>query len=88
MFNLNAELENGSQSADLPYYIASIYAIRGNRDQAIRWLQKAETMNWADYAMLEFGPYFMSYRKDAGIISIVQRLKSNAERLRQRSANR
>lgn len=84
MFNLNAEIEQGSQSADLPYYIASIHAIRGNRTQALEWLQKAMDKKWVDHTMIEYGPYFLKYRTDSDFLKIVQFLKFQTEAMRKK----
>lgn len=81
-FNLNTELENGSQSADLPYYIASISAIRGKADEATAWLEKAMARGWTDHAMLEYGPYFAGIRSDAKVQSIISQLKEESRRMR------
>ena len=84
LYNLNAELQNGSQSSELPYYIAAIHAIRGNRDQALAWLQKAIEKKWADHAMIEFGPYFATYRADPAFVKMVQLLKVKTEEMRRK----
>ncbi len=55
--NLN-EIKNGSQDKNLPFHIAAIYAIRGQREQALKWLKKAIDAKWIDYAQLQHGPWF------------------------------
>ncbi len=75
MNDLNAEIAAGSQSVDLPYYMASVHAIRGNKAGALEWLQKAIDVKWVDHAMIEFGPYFVKYRNDPAFQEIVRQLK-------------
>jgi tetratricopeptide (TPR) repeat protein len=89
MYNFKTDLENGSQSADLPYYIAAVHAIRGERAEALTWIRKAMERNWLDHAMIEFGPYFTRYRNDKEFKEIVALLKSKTERmLKEVSTNR
>jgi TolB-like protein/Flp pilus assembly protein TadD len=88
MFNLNSSIEKGSQSADLPYYIAAIYAIRGNRAQSLEWLQKAIDKKWLDYAMIEHGPYFARYRTDPAFLNLVKQLKAKTDRMLKEAATR
>jgi DUF2075 family protein len=53
------EIKNWSRSIDPMFYIASIYAIRGNKEQAVFWLQKANELNWIDQAKIMNGRYFV-----------------------------
>ena len=86
MFNLNTEIEKGSQSADLPYYIASIHAIRENREPALEWLRIAIDKKWVDHAMIEFGPYFVKFRSDPAFVDIVKQLKKRTEEMRKQAS--
>jgi len=82
MNNLMTEVDHGSQSADLPYYIASIYAIRGNREKALEWLQRAIDQGWVDYAMIEFGPYLKRYLQDSAFVIIATQLRKKTSAMR------
>lgn len=86
MFTLTSEWERGAQSVDLPYYIAAVHAIRGNRDKSLEWLQKAVDRKWNDYAMIEFGPYFKRYRTEKAFIDIMESLKSKTNKMRTEAA--
>lgn len=86
MFTLTSEWERGAQSVDLPYYIAAVHAIRGNRDKSLDWLQKAVDRKWNDYAMIEFGPYFKRYRTEKAFIDIMESLKSKTSQMRTEAA--
>lgn len=82
LYNFNVEIEKGSQSADLPYYIASVHAIRGNSEKALLWLRKAMEKNWTDYTMIEQGPYFKTLRADPDFQRIIAELRQQCSKLR------
>jgi len=81
--NLN-ELKNGSQDKSTPFNIAGIYAIRGQREDALHWLTKAIEADWIDYAQLEHGPWFIKYRNDPGLITKVEQLTKKTKEMRQK----
>jgi tetratricopeptide (TPR) repeat protein len=73
------EIENGSKSFEPPFYISSIYAIRGNKSQSLIWLQKAIDLNWIDYAKILYGPYFTKYKNDPDFINKVEMVRKKAD---------
>ncbi len=85
MNNLMAEVSQGSESMDLPYYIAAIYAIRGNQELSLQWLQKAIDHNWVDYAQLVHGPYFSHYRTNPDFQAKVQHLRVKTEAMKKKA---
>jgi len=85
--NLN-EINKGSQDKNLPFNIAGIYAIRGQREEALHWLTKAIDSNWIDYAQLQYGPWFAKYRKDPDVISKVMLLAKKTEEMQQKAKSR
>ena len=80
------EIRNGSKSFDPPFYIASIYAIRGNKEQALLWLQKAIELNWIDHVKIVHGPYFEQFRTDPDVLKIVDQLRKKTETMRARAS--
>ena len=66
------KLRNGSPDDDPPFYIAGIYAIRGQREEALHWLKKAMDANWIDYAQVQHGPWFVKYRNDPDVIALLE----------------
>jgi tetratricopeptide (TPR) repeat protein len=70
---LDRLLEESEQSYVPPYAIALIYTGLGNRDEALRWLQKAriEQGHWRGW--LELTPELDSLRADPRFIEILQR---------------
>lgn len=79
MENNLAEIRNGSKSFDPPFYIASIYAIRGNKEQSLIWLQKAIDLNWVDYAKILYGPYFTKYKNDSDFLKKVELVRKKTD---------
>ena len=79
------EINGGSKSVDLPFYVASIHAIRGNRDQALSWLQKAIDLSWVDVAKVEKGPYFEKLKSDPELLKMMARLREKIEVMRQKA---
>jgi TolB-like protein/Flp pilus assembly protein TadD len=79
------EIKNGSQDQSPPFHIAAIYAIRGQRNEALQWLKKAIDANWIDYAQLEHGPWFARYRNDPEVISQIKMLTRKTEEMRKRA---
>jgi len=82
--NLN-EIKNGSQDKNPPFHIAAIYAIRGQRDEALKWLRKAIDANWIDYAQLQHGPWFVKYRDDPEVVAQIKMLTRKTEEMRKRA---
>jgi hypothetical protein len=82
--NLN-EIKNGSQDDEPPFYIAGIYAIRGQRKEVLHWLTKAIEANWIDYAQVMHGPWFVKYRDDPEMIMKIDLLRKKTEEMRQKA---
>lgn len=76
------EFRHGSKSFEPPFYIASIYAIRGNKEQSLIWLQKAIDLNWIDHAKIVHGPYFAKFKTDPDLLKIIDRVREKTEAMR------
>ena len=79
------EIKNGSADDEPPFYVAAIYAIRGQREEALRWLGRAVESKWIDYAQIEHGPWFVNYRNDPMVKVELDRLRKKAEAMRKRA---
>lgn len=79
------EVKNGSQDDDPPFYIAGIYAIRGQRDQSLEWLSKAIDANWIDYAEFNNSPWFKQYRMDPEFVALVDTVKKKVQAMRRKA---
>lgn len=79
------EVNTGSQDDDPRFYIAGIYAIRGQREQALQWLDKAIEANWIDYAQVEYGPWFAKYRKDPDVVAKLNAVRKKTDVMRRKA---
>lgn len=82
MENNMHEIAGGSRSFDLPFYVASIYAIRGNRQQTLTWLQRAIDMQWVDHAKVVHGPYFQRFKDDPELMKMIARVRAKTDSMR------
>lgn len=76
------EVNNGSKSFEPPFYLAAIYAIKGNRTKSLEWLHRAIEMHWVDYAKFYYGPYFRLYKSDPEFLSLINKVKENVQSMR------
>ena len=76
------EIKKESQSFEPRFYIAGIYAIRGNKEQSLLWLQKAIDFNWIDYAHVLHGPYFSNFRTDPAFLEKVEAVRRKSDEMR------
>ncbi|MEJ1240489.1 tetratricopeptide repeat protein [Chryseolinea sp. T2] len=86
MENNMQEIGTGSKSFDLPFYVASVYAIRGNREQALTWLQKAIDLNWVDHAKVIHGPYFQMFKDDPELVQMMTKIRAKTDSMRTKAA--
>jgi TolB-like protein/Flp pilus assembly protein TadD len=80
-----SEIEISPQDDDPPFYIAGIYAIRGQRELALQYLDKAIEANWIDYAQVQHGPWFVKYRNDPEVIAKVETLRRKSDVMRKKA---
>ncbi|MEO6155265.1 MAG: hypothetical protein ABIP16_06010, partial [Thermomonas sp.] len=70
---LEALIEKHSQ--DFPYRIAEVYAWRGERDQAIAWLDRAYTQHDRLLRFLKFDPLLRSLGDDPRYAALLKKMK-------------
>jgi len=75
------EIKNGSKSIDVPFAIASIYAIKGNREKSLEWLNRAVGMHWIDYAKFLHGPYFVRYKNDPEFLHVINQVQGRVKEM-------
>jgi eukaryotic-like serine/threonine-protein kinase len=78
------ERTEGSELPDVPLEIAAIHAVRGERDEAIRWLESAYQAGWRLFRELDRDPFFASLRADPDYRRIRQRMEEDVRAMRQR----
>ncbi|PYR47350.1 MAG: hypothetical protein DMF89_19095 [Acidobacteria bacterium] len=81
-------LSAGSDSPYLPAELAAVTTIRGDRNSALEWLERAYFAGHRDYGVLERDPIFESLRPDSRFRDLTQRMKNDVAAMRQRAADR
>ena len=68
---------NVGTAASINYYwLASVYAARGEKEKSLAALQKACELGFHDFSALEVSPYFATLRTDPQFPKIVQRYRN------------
>jgi TolB-like protein/Tfp pilus assembly protein PilF/predicted Ser/Thr protein kinase len=73
-----------SEDSEIFYYTAAIYAIRNNKAEAYKWLQKAIDAGWRDYRTALRDPWFENLRGDDRFKQMTAQVKTQVEEMRQR----
>lgn len=64
----------GSRDDVRPMFAAYAYAILGDRDATMRWLERAAAVRDPQLIWIRVDPRFRSVRDDARLIALMQRL--------------
>jgi hypothetical protein len=78
------ESEQGNETWVIPYDVAAINAIRGNKKETYRWLQKAINAGWRDYRMGSIDPVFENLHDDAKFKQMMAEVKAMVDQMRKR----
>jgi TolB-like protein/Flp pilus assembly protein TadD len=71
------------EGSQVPYYVAALYAWRGDNDQASRWLEQAITLGYRDYRWISVDPQLEDLRSTAQYRDIMSSLRSTHEEMRE-----
>jgi serine/threonine protein kinase/Tfp pilus assembly protein PilF len=77
-------IETGSADEEIFYYTAAIYAIRNNKAEACKWLQKAIEAGLRDYRTTERDPWFENLRDDDRFKQMMAQVKAQVDEMRRR----
>ena len=78
------QLEEGNESPGIPFDVATIYAIQGNKAEAYRWLQKAIDAGWRDYRWALIDPKLENLRNDEKFKEMMAEMKAKVDEMRKR----
>ncbi len=81
---LQKRLEQGDETFDIGFSMAAIYAVQGNKEEALRWLEKAVDAGWRDYSYILRYPLLENIRDDARFKRIIDDLKAKVAEMRRR----
>jgi TolB-like protein/DNA-binding winged helix-turn-helix (wHTH) protein/Tfp pilus assembly protein PilF len=77
-------IERGSDSWVLRWHLAAIEAVRGNPDQAVRWLAESVDLGHYHYPLDESDPLFESLRDDPRFRRQLERMREKVATMRER----
>jgi TolB-like protein len=81
---LQKRLEQGDESKDIGISMAAVYAVQGNKDEALRWLQKAVDAGWRYYRYLSRYPLLENIRDDERFKRIIDETIAKVAEMRRR----
>ena len=81
---MQKQLEQGDESNGIGFSIGAIYAVQGNKDEALKWLQKAVDAGWRDYPYISRYPLLENIRNDAQFKRIMDETKAKVAEMRRR----
>jgi tetratricopeptide (TPR) repeat protein len=81
---LQKRLEQGDESNGIGFSMAAIYAVQGNKEDALRWLQKAVDAGYRNYRYLSRYPLLENIRDDERFKRIIDDTKAKVAEMRRR----
>lgn len=78
-------IEDGSMDDDHALFIAAIYSIKNDKQQALTWLKKAQEFKWMDYGFGELTPWYKNIRNEPGFRQVMTSLKQRAADMRKKT---
>jgi tetratricopeptide (TPR) repeat protein len=78
-------LKEGNQLARVPLEFAAIFAMRGDAEQAIQWLNRAYDAGLRDYRTLRLNPIFADVRQTPRFKALLDRMTADVAEMRQRA---
>jgi len=81
---LQKRLEQGDEGNDTRLSMAAIYAVQGDKEEALKWLQKAIDAGWRDYRYISRYPLLENIRDDERFKRSIDDLKAKIAEMRRR----
>jgi serine/threonine protein kinase len=77
-------LEQGNESWEIPYDIATINAIQGNKSESFKWLKKAIDAGWREYCLELRNPLLENLHNDEKFKQMMDDVKAMVDEMRKR----
>ncbi len=77
--------DEGNQDWSVPYDTACVHALRGEKDEAFRWLDKTIEAGWRGWPLGTRSPLLDSLRSDPRFHQIETRLETLVNQMRRRA---
>jgi serine/threonine protein kinase/tetratricopeptide (TPR) repeat protein len=81
-------LDRGDEWCAIPYDLACVYAVRGETDESLRWLQKAVDAGWTESAFAIKDPLMETLRKNPKFHEALAQADRRVEEMRNRVRER
>ncbi|MFQ6114374.1 MAG: protein kinase, partial [bacterium] len=78
------QLGQGNEHWVIPYIVAGIYAIQGNKEEAYKWLQQAIDRGWRFYRYAIRDPLFENLHEDEQFQQMMAHVKATIDEMRKR----
>jgi Flp pilus assembly protein TadD len=78
------DLEEGNEFFVIPYHIAAIHAIQGNKEKALKWLEKAVKAGFRNVRLCQGDPILESLHQDYRFKEMMAQLKEMVDEMRKR----
>jgi len=78
------ELAQGNEYSYIPFDLAEIYAIQGNKAEAYKWLQKSIDAGGRDYRWVAVDPLLENLRGDEKFKQMIADVKAKVDEMRKR----
>ena len=79
------QLDAGNEYWGVPFDLACVNAIEGNRDEALRWLDKAYDAGWRGWPQASWTPLLDSLRQDSRFQRLMRRIDEDVAAMRRRA---
>ena len=77
-----ADLDQGYEWYVVPFDIAAVHSIQGNKAEALKWLEKAITAGWRDYGTGFLSPQLENLQNDGQFKKMMAQLKARVDEMR------
>jgi hypothetical protein len=78
------QLEAGSTMCDPQKILATVHAVRGEKEEAYRWLEEAIEAGWRNYAPLLRDPIWADFHNEERFQQMMADVKAKVDVMRQR----
>ena len=77
-------LANSTMRHGKMHDLAVWYALRGNREEALNYLERAYDNGYLNYRYIEMDPFFVDYRSDERFLAVVTKIRREVDEMKQR----
>ena len=77
-------IEQGNEFFSIPYHVAAIHAIQGNKEEALMWMKKAVKAGFREFRISQRDPILENLHQDDRFKQIMVQLKEMVDEMRKR----